>query len=123
MDGSKLLSDVWKFNLISNQWTKCPFELKMGTFYHTSVITPVNQFLPKLFFVNLQDGCLFTFGGCIDKCLYPSNRLQRSWLTTPKLKYLAMFNYLNRKPELKDSENDEAKYTETIKFMRKACTK
>uniref|UniRef100_A0A914C7E5 Uncharacterized protein n=1 Tax=Acrobeloides nanus TaxID=290746 RepID=A0A914C7E5_9BILA len=104
--GPILSDEVWKLSLSNMTWSKCFTSLRMPHFFHASSITP--------------DGCLFTFGGCIDKSMYPSNNLQRAWIRPPKLQYLTMFNFLKNNAKLAKDENEHMKYSETIEFMQKA---
>uniref|UniRef100_A0A914EFL1 Uncharacterized protein n=1 Tax=Acrobeloides nanus TaxID=290746 RepID=A0A914EFL1_9BILA len=86
-------ADVWKLsplmsgNEIYYKWTKTSTNLKMSLFFHTSAIT--------------SEGCVYTFGGCIDnKSLYPSNKIQRFWINTPTLKQISMFKTLANNPKV-----------------------
>uniref|UniRef100_A0A914CEF2 Uncharacterized protein n=1 Tax=Acrobeloides nanus TaxID=290746 RepID=A0A914CEF2_9BILA len=105
-EGPVLSDEVWKLDLPTMTWSKCSTRLKMPHFFHASDITP--------------DGCLYIFGGRIDKSMYPSNKLQRAWMRPPKLQYLAMFSPLKSNPYLENGQNEEIYYTETIRFMKNA---
>jgi len=95
-ENATIYDDVWKLSLFINEghkcyiWTKTSTQLKMALFFHTSAITP--------------EGCVYTFGGCIDvKSMYPSNKLQRFWIQPPKLEQIAAFRLYIDNPHLGDT--------------------
>uniref|UniRef100_A0A914DQX3 Kelch motif family protein n=1 Tax=Acrobeloides nanus TaxID=290746 RepID=A0A914DQX3_9BILA len=92
-ENATIYGDVWKLSLIINEdkkfyiWTRTLSNLKMPLFFHTSAITP--------------EGCVYTFGGCIDaESMYPSNKLQRFWVQPPELKQIAAFKLLIKNTHL-----------------------
>lgn len=59
---------IWRFNIDNSQWEKLKWEIPLGIYFKSSVVTP--------------NGRMYCYGN-------PMITLQSSWLTIPKLKFIS----------------------------------
>lgn len=82
-----ILSDLWKINLQTFQWTKLPAVMPEPAYFHCAAVTPA--------------GCMYVHGGVINMS---GNRrtssLYKLWLVVPSLLELTWEKLLKTFPHL-----------------------
>lgn len=118
-NGEQILSDLWKINLQTFQWTKLPAVMPEPAYFHCAAVTPVskssfthictfNRFPQKvkkvLYSVTVsvpQAGCMYVHGGVVNMS---GNRrtgsLYKVWLVVPSLLELTWEKLLKSFPHL-----------------------